>query len=147
MELFSIIVQALTAMAIVFAAWQLLFHSRQMHRDFELVYVQRYWELMDRRSASLALEGLPRRRDRTVIRSYLQLCEDEIDLRRLGRVSDNTWRFWATSIVEQASTEPWAAEIAKLGSSQYPLLRKLIESDVAYDPLEHSWVWRKLHGL
>jgi len=33
-ELISAVVQALTACAIIFAAWQLLFHSHQMHRDF-----------------------------------------------------------------------------------------------------------------
>jgi hypothetical protein len=95
MEWFSLAVDAITALAIVFAAWQLLSHSRQMHRELEGLYVQRYWELMDQRSESFIVEGDPRPRDRRVIHAYLQLCEDEIDLRRLGRLTDNTWKFCA----------------------------------------------------
>ncbi|UOE42890.1 hypothetical protein [Agromyces larvae] len=147
MEVFSVVVQALTALAIVFAAWQLLFHSRQMHRDFELIYVQRYWELMDRRSPGFVTEGRGRRTDRPLITAYLQLCEDEIDLRRLGRVTDNTWGFWARSIVDQASTSPYASELGRVRPELYPLLRRLIESDAGFDPLDRSRLWRKLHGL
>lgn len=147
METFSAIVQTLTALAIVFAAWQLLFHSRQMHRDFELLYVQRYWELMDRRSPEFALEQVPAEADRVVIRAYLQLCEDEADLRRLGRVTDSTWRYWAQALVEQASSPAYAHELDRLDGEMYPLVRRLIASAAAFDPLEHAWLWRKVHGL
>ncbi len=51
------VVQALTLLAIATGAWQLLAHSRQMHRDFESMYVQRYWTSMDRRSSSWILSG------------------------------------------------------------------------------------------
>lgn len=147
MDTFSVIVQTLTALAIVFAAWQLLFHSRQMHRDFELLYVQRYWELMDRRSAAFALEHEATAEDRLVIRAYLQLCEDETDLRGLGRVTDNTWRFWARSIVDQCAAPAYARELEQLDQGTYPILRRLVSSRAAYDPLAHRWFWRKVHGL
>lgn len=147
MEVFSAIVQAFTALAIIFAAWQLMFHSRQMHRDFELLYVQRYWELMDRRSPEFALECEPTPDDRLVIRAYLQLCEDEVDLRRLGRVTDNTWKFWSRSIVEQASAPAYAEELKRVGADRYSLVRRLMASRAAHDPLGRSWLWRKVHGL
>lgn len=145
MDVFSAIVQALTALAIVFAAWQLMFHSRQMHRDFELLYVQRYWELMDRRTPGFALEHEPTPEDRLVIRAYLQLCEDEVDLRRLGRVTDNTWGFWAGAMAERASAPAYAQELDLAGPDSYPLLRQLIGGRT--DPLRHGWLWRKVHGL
>lgn len=147
MEVFSAIVQAFTALAIIFAAWQLMFHSRQMHRDFELLYVQRYWELMDRRSPEFALEHEPTPEDRLVIRAYLQLCEDEVDLRRLGRVTDSTWKFWSQSMVAQASAPAYARELSLVGAERYPLVRRLIESQATQDPLTHNWLWRKVHGL
>jgi hypothetical protein len=100
---FSIAIQTVTLVAIILAAWQLLFHSKQMHRDFEVLYVQRYWDLMDKRSFSFSIDQVPSDGDRVVIRGYLQLCEDEIDLRRLGRVSDNTWGFWGGAILSQVS--------------------------------------------
>lgn len=49
-EWWSVILQAITVFAVAFAAFQLMFHSRQMHRDLEMAYVERYWSLMDERS-------------------------------------------------------------------------------------------------
>ncbi len=149
MEWFSLAVDAITALAIVFAAWQLLFHSRQMHRELENLYVQRYWELMDQRSESFTVEGDPKPSDRRVIHAYLQLCEDEIDLRRLGRVTDNTWKFWCEAIRSQATSPSYASFLSTAPADRWPLLRELTAQPAAYDPLrdQRNWMWRKLHGL
>lgn len=147
MDAFSTVVQALTASAIVFAAWQLLFHSRQMHRDFEVLYVQRYWGLMDERSDKFLLNGELVETDRRVVRAYLQLSEDEIDLRSLGRVTDNTWRFWSRAITDQCTAPGYREELSVLPTTMYPGVRKNLEAGRAYDPLEHGWLWRKVHGL
>lgn len=147
MDVLATVVQLLTASAIVFAAWQLLFHSRQMHRDFEMLYVQRYWELMDGRSDSFLLNSEPNEQDHRVIRGYLQLCEDEIDLRRLGRVTDNTWSFWASSIVQQCSAPGYREELSVVPATMYPGVREQLEALTPLDPLLHGWLWRKFHGL
>ncbi|GHD81932.1 hypothetical protein CLV85_0133 [Salinibacterium amurskyense] len=146
MEIFSSIVQGVTALAIIFAAWQLLFHSRQMHREFEQLYVTRYWVLMDQRSAGFTITGRARKEDRPVVRGYLQLCEDEIDLRRLGRVTDNTWEFWAGATLDQVAAPAYSKELATLRRDDYQLLRELIRTEGA-DPLRRNWLWRKTHGL
>lgn len=146
MEIFTFVVQGVTALAIIFAAWQLLFHSRQMHREFEQLYVSRYWVLMDQRSAHFAVTGHARKRDRPVVRGYLQLCEDEIDLRRLGRVTDNTWEFWAGAALDQVAAPAYAKELETLGCDDYHLLRELIRTE-GTDPLRRNWLWRKTHGL
>ncbi|MBX3195844.1 MAG: hypothetical protein KF727_12200 [Microbacteriaceae bacterium] len=145
----GVVVQVLTALAIIFAAWQLLFHSRAMHREFELLYVQRYWELMDRRTAKFAIGDGTHHSDRLVIRAYFQLCEDEADLRRIGRVTDNTWTFWRGAMVSQASTAAYRHELDRLDASAYPQLRAILADPEGRrkGPLAWGWLRRKLHGL
>lgn len=147
MEILGIVVQVLTAGAIVFAAWQLLFHSRAMHREFEMLYVERYWHLMDRRSEQFALTQKPTEADRQVIRAYLNLCEDEADLRGLGRVTDNTWKFWSSAIVEQLSVDAYRAELESLDEASFPRVRELLSTKGKRDPLNRRWLNRKVHGL
>ena len=147
MEIFTVVVQAATALAIVFAAWQLLSHSRQMHRDFEMLYVQRYWQLMDRRSARLVNRGIAKSRDREVIRAYLQLCEDEVDLRRTGRVTDSTWVFWSVATLRQCRERAYAEELRTAPPGLYRGLRAVLAGEGRRDPLVRNWLWRRLHGL
>lgn len=148
----GIIVQIATLLAIAVAAWQLLFHSRQMHRDFEALYVQRYWSLMDQRSDRFALDGVPTEGDRVIARGYLQLCEDEIDCRRIGRVTDSTWVYWRGAIVDQVSTAAYLSELDTVPDARYPLVRRALANAEEFDPLtkralRSRWLWRKLHGL
>lgn len=143
----TFIVSMVTCLTIGFAALQLIFHSRQTHREFESLYVQRYWNLMDKRSEPFAVKQKVLPEDKSVIRGYLQLCEDEIDLRRLGRVTDHTWRFWASAIKSQCSEPAYKAELKKLDREQYPRVRELLAYGSARDPLDKHWVVRKLHGL
>lgn len=146
-DIAGVIIAALTFLTIGVAAIQLIFHSRQMHREFENLYVARYWELMDRRSRSFVVDRIPTEKDRPIIRAYLQLSEDEIDLRRLGRVTDNTWRFWADAILEQCSTAGYREELELAPATDYPNVRHLIETSGEVDPLSAKWGWRKRHGL
>jgi hypothetical protein len=146
MDILSFIVQTATLVAIVFAAWQLLYHSRQMHREFEHLYVDRYWVLMDKRSVDFVVDGKVSRDERPIVRGYLQLCEDELDLRRLGRITDSTWEFWHGAILDQVGEPIYANELATMGDDIFPLLRELIRTN-GEDPLKKGWLWRKFHGL
>ena len=89
-----------------------------MHRDLEMLYVQRYWALMDARSVHWVLDRNPTPEDRVVVRGYLQLCEDEIDLRRLGRVTDNTRGFWDESMLSQLHDPPYLAALNESGHTE-----------------------------
>jgi len=40
-------------------------------------------------------------RDNKSIRSYILLCEDELEMRKNGYVSDNTYDLWADGIKGQ----------------------------------------------
>jgi hypothetical protein len=146
-DVWSLVLQVATLIAVVVAAWQLLFHSRQMHREFEALYIARYWELMDRRSIRWVVAGRHSRPDIVVAKGYLQLCEDEIDCRRIGRVTDSTWDFWRTAIISQASDPCYRVVLGSTPVGDYPLLRELIRVGPTYDPLPHRWLWRKAHGL
>ena len=147
MDAWSLILQVATLVAVIVAAWQLLFLSRQMHRDFEALYVQRYWTLMDQRTRGFVLAGAPRRADRIVILSYLQLCEDEIDCRRIGRVTDSTWNFWRSAILAQVSEAPYADVLDSLPIDRFPQLRGLLSDTAIHDPLAWKWPRRAFHGL
>jgi hypothetical protein len=84
----------------------------QRRRQFETIYVQRYWALMDQLSIE-ALKGNPRPTislaDQRVIRSYLRLCEDELELRQEGWISRETWAIWKTGITAQTKRWPFQA--------------------------------------
>lgn len=146
-DVWSLVLQLATLVAVVVAAWQLLFHSRQMHREFEALYIARYWELMDRRSIRWVVSGRQTTRDGVIAKGYLQLCEDEIDCRRIGRVTDNTWAFWRDAILSQTAEQPYRAVLQSSPVSDYPRLRELIAVGEEYEPLPHRWLWRKAHGL
>jgi hypothetical protein len=84
--------------------------NRPRRRQFETIYVQRYWSLMDQLSLE-ALQGrsqpLIRTSDQRLIRSYLRLCEDELELHREGWISQETWKIWQTGISAQLRRWPF----------------------------------------
>lgn len=146
-DLWGLVLQVATLIAVIVAAWQLLFHSRQMHREFESLYIARYWELMDRRSRGWVSRGHIDRDDLVVVKGYLQLCEDEIDCRRIGRITDSTWHFWREAILTQAAEGHYLRVLRAAPESDYPLLRQLVLRGPIYEPLSRGWLWRKTHGL
>jgi hypothetical protein len=147
LELWAVVFQAITAVAIIFAGWQLLYHSKAMHRDLEMAYVSRYWQLMDGRSPQFVLSRKPSKVDQAVIARYLQLCEDEVELRSLGRVTDDTWRFWAKSIHAQVSAQSYRDALAAAPADELVFLRELMLSGPDHDPLKRLRVKRWLRGL
>jgi hypothetical protein len=97
-----------TAVGVVVAAIGLRQVQRQRLRQFEGQFVARYWVLMDRLSLQ-ALRGddqEPHRDDdERVVRAYFRLCEDELELRREGWITDATWAVWAVGI--EARLQRW----------------------------------------
>lgn len=88
----------ITALSVLLAAVGLHQGVRQRVFTLENFYIERYWQLMDRLSIS-ALRGRSiEESDREIIVAYLVLCEDELDLRASGRISDSTWGIWRSGI-------------------------------------------------
>ncbi|MFF2371636.1 hypothetical protein [Agromyces sp. NPDC058110] len=99
------VLTAISAVVVIlgggFAAFQLWLMTRQGHRDFESLYVQRYWTLMDRlgsREPFGSHSTTFRKRDRATLIAYVQLCEDEADMYEAGRITRATWSIWKSGI-------------------------------------------------
>ncbi|MCR2817307.1 hypothetical protein NQ166_00490 [Microbacterium sp. zg.Y1090] len=95
-----------TAAAVVIAILSFVGDRSQRHREFESLYVQRYWTLRDRESADVRLGAGHRlsKEDRALALDYLRLCEDELEIRKLGLVTNRTWRVWSDAIYSGIST-------------------------------------------
>jgi hypothetical protein len=85
----------------------LLFSLRQAYRarlrQFEEKYVERYWSILDSLSlAALSIsDQLPDHDDEVTIRKYIFLCEDELQMRKNGYISDETYYEWADGMLDQ----------------------------------------------
>jgi hypothetical protein len=141
-----------TAVGVLLAVLSLRAARLQRRRQFETIYVQRYWALMD----GLTVDSLAGRRaedvgpvDEKVALAYIRLCEDELELRQAGWISHETWQLWSAGIKAQLDhrwpfDEVWT-EIAKknkdLGNDgEYKLLIDFMEHGV--DP--HAAAPRRL---
>jgi hypothetical protein len=113
-----------TAVGVLVAAFSVRAANSQRRRQFETIYVQRYWALMDQLSLdalkgcdpesfhskgpSTVDEGLDiSQNDERIVRSYLRLCEDELELRREGWISYETWAIWQVGIAAQLRRWPF----------------------------------------
>lgn len=133
----DVIGQFATVIAVGAAFLQLIGARAAKHRDFENLYVQRYWALMDR------FEGNPWTAssiddlvdsDRSRVSAYLQLCEDELDLRRNGFISTKTWGIWVDGMKSQCARPAYKEELNAMDSAELPGLRDFLENGNA-DPL------------
>ena len=96
----ALIVTALGVIGVMFGLRQ---SYRERLRQFESLYVERYWKILDQLSlaalkapyaASLSPE------DEKAIRNYILLCEDELQMRQSGYISDSTYTVWADGMRE-----------------------------------------------
>jgi hypothetical protein len=131
---------------------------RERLRQFEALYIQRYWKILDELSLD-ALRGSPLSkvsdRDEKAIRSYIVLCEDELELRKNGYIADSTYSLWAdgmlTQLKQHAFENIWLRvqkEGSESGMFPYTLLSQLECGGIKDgDPLQLSATRRWLRGL
>lgn len=134
--------------AIIVVGVQIRLQRTQLHRDLENMYVARYWAIMDRLAESELLpreEGVKRRA--IAIRSYLRLCEDECDLRAANRVTDDTWWEWLDGMRTQLAEQDFREELESAPADQFVNLRKLVTSDLDFEPSQSSVRQRRRVGL
>ncbi len=135
-----------TLVAVGLAAVQIRHINRQMHREFEMQYLLRFWTLTDRLSDKFKRKGIPTKADTAVLREYLNLSDDQIALRSLGRVTNHTWEYWRHDIRTMCATGAIREELSKAPVAEYMHVRALLNNE-KYDPLAHGRVWRHLRGL
>ncbi|WP_406436557.1 hypothetical protein OHB14_62085 [Streptomyces sp. NBC_01613] len=110
-------------------------------KTIEDAYITRYWQILDRfpADALVAQDGTGcAGEELKAVRLYLRLCEDELELRQLGWVGNDTWRQWRPGIQAQLNQWPVAGEWAPIRDSQraphqFTLLRQL-DTNPDYDP-------------
>ncbi|MDH6240061.1 hypothetical protein [Aurantimicrobium minutum] len=136
-ETISIIFQSITLLAVFAAVWQLFLRSTAMHRGMEMAFVQRYWEIMDRRSPQLVIDCKPTPEDELIILQYLRLCEDEFDHRRLGKLPRQTWDTWRDAMRDQLA-DPHFADVLKKTAPHYPGVRQVMAGAADLDPHPRS---------
>lgn len=90
-EWVTAVTSAMALVGLLFVWLQLKAQKRQLIRDIENDYVQRYWQIRDNIDASTFGGGGEERRWRL---AYVRLCEDQIDLANAVGVTPTTWRQW-----------------------------------------------------
>ncbi|MCC9068628.1 hypothetical protein [Arthrobacter cryoconiti] len=149
-EAVSAIASVLTALAVIFAIMQLVTARKQRHREFELVYVQRYWSIVDRLSFDIGVEipvaGL-NETDAKLCLQYLRLCEDELDLRKRRFVTDETWEIWKQGIRFQVARKPFAELMKSDVVKTLDLLPPFHIDPAKSDPLALSNFLKRWYGL
>jgi len=95
--------------------------KRQRVRDFELVFVQRYWQLYDRfapfvraRQGGPASVEDPTDEQYSAIVAYIDLCEDELAIREAG---------WVGVRCNLGPVELWACRRSRQGALPFDLAR------------------------
>jgi len=151
----ALIVTAIGVIGVVIGLRQ---SYRERLRQFEAMYVQRYWTILDELSLD-ALRGSSSykidERDEKAIRSYILLCEDELELRKEGYIADSTYKLWADGMLSQLKQPMFKyvwqrvqKEPAESGTFPYMYLRDLYSRGIKdADPLQISARRRWVRGL
>jgi len=146
----ALIVTAVGVLAAVFGLRQ---SNRERLRQFEAMYVQRYWSILDQLSLQ-ALAGSTKdllgESDEKTIRAYLFLCEDELEMRGRGYIADTTYKIWAEAAVTQLQQPMFRAvweQVLKESTFPYEHLHALCSQPKSYDPITLGFVRRWLRGL
>ncbi|GAA1615833.1 hypothetical protein GCM10009805_07590 [Leucobacter chromiireducens subsp. solipictus] len=106
----------LASVAALWAIKQLRTTQKIRKHEFEDIYVQRYWAVFDGLTSGqkLALwnpeanqEVLRAPEVQTVLWKYMELCEDQADLRAVGLITKQTWKQWESGVRSAACAPPY----------------------------------------
>jgi hypothetical protein len=156
-ELIADIALFITAASLIGALFELRQNYRQRQRQFEEMYVQRYWSIID----DCSLEAMsshpskdPTDSDEKAIRAYIRLCEDELQVRAEGWISDGTYRMWGKSIRMLMRLPMFAQAWQRVNKESifpYQHMDRLLsahnDDDAPYDPCRMGLLRRWLRGL
>lgn len=137
-------------------------------REFEDIYVQRFWTIHDRIPTKFRVELQDpnfefsdedlNEDEKKVLWDYLMLCEDELDLRKQGQVTDETWDVWRPSITGSLNRYPFlpmfnyidrmlAERIPNEDQRPFQNLRDILKAGEDYkDPWPHNRFFNFLTG-
>ncbi|GAA5228426.1 hypothetical protein GCM10025778_29600 [Paeniglutamicibacter antarcticus] len=144
-------VTILTGIGVLAIGWQIIGERNARHREFENMYVQRYWDISSRMPSRFVhghVDYVPNNAERNALCDYLLLCEDELDLREQGFITDQTWHIWMSGIVF-ALRDPQLIKLAQgFPSERLDNFKALIEDPrIEFDPLKRTKLRRWWTGL
>lgn len=126
-------------MSALVAAMQFRATKIQEHRSLESIYLNRLWVILDKMGNSI--DALDKKE---VYREYIEFCRDQIELRELGRITGDTWDFWARDMKEFYGEVKFDEEFKNVlnafmsentrKSSYYKAMMKC-PADTKFDPL------------
>jgi hypothetical protein len=121
-----------TSIAVAFAAWQLVLSHRQAVTSFEDSLAKEYRDIAAMLPTKALLgeqlseEEYAEHFDEMY--HYLDLCNEQVFLKQVGRVSNKTWTFWkdgiSSNLRRPAFERAWS-EIAARSSGDFSELRSL----------------------
>lgn len=130
---FSDLANIATAVAVIFAAWQIWLSKKQAVTTFEDSLAKEYRELAARLPTK-ALLGEPlndveHAESFDEMYHYFDLCNQQAFLAEAGRISKKTWKFWKDGITSNigrpAFDRAWS-EIAARSSGDFTELRAIV---------------------
>lgn len=121
-----------TAGAVAVGAWQLVLSQRLSVTNFEDTFAKEYRELAAKLPTK-ALLGEQLSDDEYAkhfdeLYHYFDLCNEQVFLRSVGRISDKTWIFWKDGIASNLRRPTFArawAEIAARANDDFSELKRL----------------------
>lgn len=158
----SDIALVLTALGVLGVVVGLRQNYRERLRQFEGRYVERYWKILDQLSLDALRGSLTSEiceSNEKAIRSYISLCEDELEMRHFGYIADSTYELWGegmrSQLKEHAFGSVWKQvqqEIESKQSSPLVYLHQLmkaseIKAGNRSDPLKMGPWKRTIRGL
>lgn len=145
------VVSVVTGVGVLLIFLQIIGERSSRHREFENMYVQRYWAITERLPSDFVIGRTEYELNETQIlamRDYVSLCEDELDLRKRGFITDRTWSVWKTGIWAAIQDPRILEVVATFGDNRLDLLRSMIDRDQSsFDPIAMSRMSRWWKGL
>ena len=130
-----------TAAGVVIAAWQLWLTRRLAQSSFEDSLNKEYRSLTIEIPVDALLgkkvseEAFPRIREH--IYNYIDLCNEQVFLRKKGRIRKTTWLEWAEGIqsnLEKPAFQQVWSEIKEASKEVFTELRQVEKSQFRQDP-------------
>jgi hypothetical protein len=134
---------ALGGVVLLFALIPFRQAQKQRLRDAEQWYVERYWAIQDRIDVKIVggrLQKLPTDKD---LYDELRLCEDELDLRRAGFITNSTWDLWSPSILAIKDSPEKLSVLDQ--ADEMTLLREYLQT--SRDPISIGVITATVRGL
>lgn len=132
-EAVSSFISAITLITIVFAFLQIKSSNKQMHREFESMYIGRFWEIIDEFSDSFIFQNIPENSDKRVAYKYLSLSNEQVGLKAHGRITDETWEYWSKDI-KNFCENPFIEQMLIEHNNSFPYVWELSQNSLPYSP-------------